>query len=84
MCSAGITHCVSANFGWEMAGQQLRVEYFKGCRDYAKSSCGAIEEDLKKILDGTGIEVNPGRCHIETCEGDLCNTKTAQEVKDLG
>ena len=62
----------------------MRVEYFKGCGNYAKSSCDTFEEDMRKISESNEVEVKPTRCHIESCEGELCNTKTAQEVKDLG
>ena len=76
-CTLGVTSCMSGNAEATINDKIYITDYRKGCGENIYSSCDAMEQYVKD-LNG-----EPKSCSSHVCEGELCNTQTAEETKKL-
>ncbi|KAL5272317.1 hypothetical protein ACHWQZ_G000513 [Mnemiopsis leidyi] len=84
-CPLGTETCISGNVEMMMNGTTLNMEYIKDCGNSYLSNCDTLEDYMKMAMsmgnEAGDLKINS--CNLESCKGDLCNTKSAQEVADF-
>lgn len=82
-CPLGTEFCWSGNMEMTVGEQKMDMEYVKDCGSGPFRSCDAFSEMIKQSasFSAEAASMKMTACNIKTCDGDLCNTMTADEVK---